>query len=444
MLYNNGFGTTSIYGKTFVDEYFGIQHDRPGILSMANAGPDTNGSQFFITTAPARHLDGKHVAFGQVVAGFDIVKEVEEKGSSDGRPRAEIWITDSGELNEQGFLAEVQYERARIEARIEAEHEKDVEEIRIYNDCIRNGIEYVPRAIRERYEEEQTRKAKIEEIEAFSENMVKEALAINVEELSKKLKDVEDERSQQRKSKKANAKSATLNKELLEALKLSRDGSKVLVEALEEARSEKGQAGKSELSRFADKLLKRSPSAFPSYMDRFDTILEHSDATPAPLTADIIFSRLSKMRRRSKAHYNSLHASSSSSEPSVETQSKESQAEDEAVLKVLKYIERHPRLHSLSPQLNPDQTELLNGILDEMLALKPFDEQPVNPTIPVDPLPNAPTQRQIEALISKKHTLEEMLKPFTAEGVHQLPFDPLTTKVATSSRPSRVGKKTKF
>lgn len=179
-------------------------------------------------------------------------------------------------------------------------------------------------------------------------------------------------------------------------------------------------------------------------MDRIDAILEHSEATPAPLTAEMIMSRLANMRSRSLAHYDQVHASSSSSDVSAENQEKETQQKDVEALKLLKYLERHPRLHSLSPQLNPSQTAMLNEILDEMTALKPFDEKPVNPTIPVDFLPNAPTQTQIEGLISKKHALEEMLQPFAEAGMQRMPFDLLSTPRPTSSRSSRVGKKTKF
>ena len=94
----NGTGGESIYGEKFKDESFKFVHDVPGLLSMANAGPNTNGSQFFITTVPTDWLNGKHVVFGRVVEGMDVVKKVEAQGSDSGRTRAVIKITDCGEL----------------------------------------------------------------------------------------------------------------------------------------------------------------------------------------------------------------------------------------------------------------------------------------------------------------------------------------------------------
>ena len=94
----SGRGGESIYGGTFEDEAFAITHSAPGLLSMANSGPDSNGSQFFITVAPAPHLDGMHVVFGEVDSGFQTLGALEMLGSAGGEPEKVAMIIDCGEL----------------------------------------------------------------------------------------------------------------------------------------------------------------------------------------------------------------------------------------------------------------------------------------------------------------------------------------------------------
>ena len=98
--HGNGMGGESIYGAKFNDENFKHKHTKAGLLSMANSGPNTNGSQFFITCKETPHLDGKHVVFGKVIKGMEIVREIEDckKGSSD-KPLEDIVIADCGDYD---------------------------------------------------------------------------------------------------------------------------------------------------------------------------------------------------------------------------------------------------------------------------------------------------------------------------------------------------------
>ncbi|CAL9172480.1 peptidyl-prolyl cis-trans isomerase [Musa acuminata AAA Group] len=95
----NGTGGESIYGEKFADENFVKKHTGPGVLSMANAGKHTNGSQFFICTAQTSWLDGKHVVFGRVVEGLEVVKAIEAVGSQSGTTKKPVVVADCGQLS---------------------------------------------------------------------------------------------------------------------------------------------------------------------------------------------------------------------------------------------------------------------------------------------------------------------------------------------------------
>lgn len=97
----NGTGGESIYGGKFPDENFKVAHTEAGLLSMANSGPNTNGSQFFIIFKRTPHLDGKHVVFGKVVKGMDLVKKIEQLGTDSGKPSGLVKIVDCGEMSEK-------------------------------------------------------------------------------------------------------------------------------------------------------------------------------------------------------------------------------------------------------------------------------------------------------------------------------------------------------
>jgi cyclophilin family peptidyl-prolyl cis-trans isomerase len=93
----NGTGGESIYGQKFKDENFKLRHTERGLLSMANAGPNTNGSQFFLTSVPCNWLDGKHVVFGKLVEGDETFKAIEAQGTANGSTRGKIVVADCGE-----------------------------------------------------------------------------------------------------------------------------------------------------------------------------------------------------------------------------------------------------------------------------------------------------------------------------------------------------------
>ena len=94
----NGTGGVSIYGRKFADENMTVKHYKRGQLSMANSGPNTNGSQFFITFIPCDWLNGNHTVFGEMISGEDVLKEIEKCGSNSGQTKSKLIIDDCGEL----------------------------------------------------------------------------------------------------------------------------------------------------------------------------------------------------------------------------------------------------------------------------------------------------------------------------------------------------------
>lgn len=132
---SDGTGGKSIYGDNFEDENFNIKHTRCGLLSMANSGPNSNGSQFFITSKETPHLDGKHVVFGEVVEGMDIVRLIEsvEKGESD-KPKQDIIIEDCGELKNKKFEPAVVKESVNRNIVNEVTDDEITEEDPVIND----------------------------------------------------------------------------------------------------------------------------------------------------------------------------------------------------------------------------------------------------------------------------------------------------------------------
>ena len=112
--HKGGNGGYSIYGRTFVDENFARTHAHAGLLSMANCGRNTNSSQFFITLKPSPHLDGKHVVFGQVISGMEVVKKMSKVAiDMKEKPKVPIIVIDCGEIDDfRGFIKHDPFSKA--------------------------------------------------------------------------------------------------------------------------------------------------------------------------------------------------------------------------------------------------------------------------------------------------------------------------------------------
>ncbi|XP_024161433.1 peptidyl-prolyl cis-trans isomerase CYP63 isoform X2 [Rosa chinensis] len=130
----NGTGGESIYGGKFADENFKLKHDRPGLLSMANGGPNTNGSQFFIIFNPTPHLNGKHVVFGKVTKGIDVVQKIEKAGTDQGNPSQLVKIVDCGEVENSKITSATEKEKGkgkkRKSVKISSSDDSSDEEVR--------------------------------------------------------------------------------------------------------------------------------------------------------------------------------------------------------------------------------------------------------------------------------------------------------------------------
>lgn len=126
----DGTGGKSIYGEKFKDENFRMKHTKPYLLSMANSGPNTNGSQFFITTEVTDWLDGKHVVFGEVIQGQKIVKLMEKQGSKSGKTRQIVMISDCGAVEEEDEFDKRQRNREEDKLKSEASNPAELEERR--------------------------------------------------------------------------------------------------------------------------------------------------------------------------------------------------------------------------------------------------------------------------------------------------------------------------
>ncbi|CEP22385.1 K03768 peptidyl-prolyl cis-trans isomerase B (cyclophilin B) [Cyberlindnera jadinii] len=127
----NGRGGKSIYGDKFEDENFELKHDKPGKLSMANAGKNTNGSQFFITTVVTSWLDGRHVVFGEVLSGLDIINKVENTKTKRDKPVVDVVISGTGELNEDGeVITSITLEDALGDSKSEEDVKEEVKNVK--------------------------------------------------------------------------------------------------------------------------------------------------------------------------------------------------------------------------------------------------------------------------------------------------------------------------